>query len=166
MEINEDLKQQLKNISSDESNLDLNKILNFTENLIKDQQAKSQKGKEEALEQTSLKGFSSLVKDENLESLVKMARNLVNPTTLSLLSKESNTLVGKQAETKEVSSLKLSVELLSNELDKVRKESEELKLQWKEIKSEYTELQNQVTELQTQYTEVQTKLTALKRRRL
>ena len=76
METNDDLKQQLKNLSSHESNLDLNKIMAFTENLIKDQQAKSQKGKEEALEQTSLKGFSGQIKEENLDSLLKMAKNL------------------------------------------------------------------------------------------
>ncbi|HAQ07236.1 MAG TPA: hypothetical protein DCR24_06830 [Bacillus bacterium] len=165
MDTNEELKEQLKNLSSDESKLDLNKIMKFTENLVKEQSAKSQFGKEEDLEETSLKGLSSLVKEENLDSIMKMAKNLVNPTTLSLLSKTNGTSENKQAATKEISNLKLSVERLSDELEKARKESEELKLQWKDLKSQYLELHNRYIELEYRFSELENKISSLRRRR-
>jgi len=115
---NDELKQQIENISQ---TLDISKLLNVTESYIQEEHGKHQHQVNESLNSvdSAVSSIKGLVEDhftqENLVSMVNMAKNLVNPDTLSLLSKLNNPKE-KQKENTDITKLVFTIEQLSADL--------------------------------------------------
>lgn len=83
----------------------------------------------------------------SLDSLLTTAKNFVNPTTLSLMSKTVNQPETKGKDSTETSNLKLPIDQLSAELNQVKEDLAQMKiriverdLQLKEIESDLQHL--------------------------
>jgi chromosome segregation ATPase len=162
METNDDLKNQIEKLTSGEDHVDLSKIMDFTQNLMLSLQKNADKAKEGPVTkiETETKAENSIstinevgkvVSEDHLDSIVKLAKKWVNPTTISLLSKASNSSAVKQEHSADLTLLKLSIERLSDQL--------------KETHHELIELREQVADLNRQNTELRSQLATMKRRR-
>ncbi|MEH7885034.1 hypothetical protein V7654_12025 [Bacillus sp. JJ1609] len=145
---NDELKQQIEGVSQ---SLDLNKLVNFTESFLQEEQKKEQQHNEESpkSEDTTaspLKGLGDFITEENLASMVGMAKNLVNPSTLSLLSKLNNPIQKQEGNT-DTTKLMLTIEQLSGDLKKVHVELDQIKQILGAIRQQNSVLQNELLSL-------------------
>ncbi|MGM0841240.1 MAG: hypothetical protein ACQEWE_10955 [Bacillota bacterium] len=115
MSMNDDLKKQLENI-------DISTIMNLAETMINEKEMNQTKGNSNEIE------GSKLMKDENLSSLIKLSKNLVNPTSLSFLSNISK-LSDVHQSSMETSSLLQSIGSLESELVNTQQKLDELIIQ-------------------------------------
>ncbi|MGD6957834.1 hypothetical protein ACQCWA_06720 [Rossellomorea aquimaris] len=115
MSVNDDLKKQLEN-------LDISNIMNLAETMLNEKEMNQTKGNSNEIE------GSKLMKDENLSSLIKLSKNLVNPTSLSFLSNISKLSDVHQANIG-TSSLLKSIGSLESELVNTQQKLDELKKQ-------------------------------------
>lgn len=115
MSMNNDLKKQLENI-------DISTIMNLAETMINEKEMNQTKGNSNEIE------GSKLMKDENLSSLIKLSKNLVNPTSLSFLSNISK-LSDVHQSSMETSSLLQSIGSLESELVNTQQKLDELIIQ-------------------------------------
>ncbi|MGM0826690.1 MAG: hypothetical protein ACQEWF_05030 [Bacillota bacterium] len=113
--MNDDLKKQLEN-------LDISNIMNLAETMLNEKEMNQTKGNSNEIE------GSKLMKDENLSSLIKLSKNLVNPTSLSFLSNISKLSDVHQASIG-TSSLLKSIGSLESELVNTQQKLDELKKQ-------------------------------------
>ncbi|KAA0565126.1 hypothetical protein F0342_05785 [Bacillus sp. CH30_1T] len=113
--MNDDLKKQLEN-------LDISNIMNLAETMLNEKEMNQTKGNSNEIE------GSKLMKDENLSSLIKLSKNLVNPTSLSFLSNISKLSDVHQANIG-TSSLLKSIGSLESELVNTQQKLDELKKQ-------------------------------------
>lgn len=125
MDNNEELKQQIENINH---TLDINKLLNLSESNIQEVQGNQQQQVKESPNSddsagSPIKGSEDLITQGNLVSILDMAKNLVNPSTLSLLSKLNNPIQKQEGNTE----LMIAIEQLSGELKKVHIELDQIK---------------------------------------
>lgn len=144
---NDELKKQIEGVSQ---SLDLNKLINFTESFLQEEQKKEQHIEESSKSEdkitSSLKGLGDFITEENLVSMVGMAKNLVNPSTLSLLSKLNNP-IQKQEGNPDTTKLMLTIEQLSSELKKVHIELDQIKQILSAIRQQNSFLQNELLSL-------------------
>jgi len=125
MDNNSELKQQIENINQ---TLDISKLLNLTESNIQEEQGKQPQQVNESPNSGDpavfpIKGLEDLITQGNLVSIVDMAKNLVNPSTLSLLSNLKNPIPKQEGN----SELMLAIEQLSGDLKKVHTELDQIK---------------------------------------
>jgi hypothetical protein len=162
MATNDELKNQIEKLTSGEDPVDLGKIMDFTQNLMLSLQKNADKAKEDPVTklETEFKAENSVstinevgkvVSEDHLDSIVKLAKKWVNPTTLSLLSKASNSSAVKQENSADLTLLKLSIERLSDQLEETQKG--------------LAELRGQVNDLLHQNSELRIQLASIKRRR-
>jgi glutamine synthetase type III len=145
--------EELKQIENANRSLDINKLMNFTENLVQAEQ-KKQKGQiEEPAEKENpvtlpLKTLGDIMTDENLESVINMAKNVINPSTLSLFSHLSNS-INKQEGNTDMTTLEQNIEQLTSDLKKVHQELNEVKYELSEIKLRNSVLQNEIESIKS-----------------
>lgn len=145
---NDELKQQIEGISQ---SLDLKKLVNFTESFLQEEQKKEQQHIEESPKSddtttSPLKGLGDFITEENLASMVGMAKNLVNPSTLSLLTKLNNPIQKQEGNT-DTTKLILTIEQLSGDLKKVHEELDQIKQILSAISQQNSVLQNELLSL-------------------
>jgi uncharacterized coiled-coil DUF342 family protein len=141
----EPIKPQIDLIKKDPS---LNEILNIAQGLLT--KIPEMKSNETAAESEMTSTAKQLNKN-SLDSLLTTAKSIVNPTTLSLLSKTVN-----QAETKgkgnaETANLKQAIQELTAELN--------------QVKEDLAQTKNSIAEKDHQLKEIETEIQILKRRR-
>ncbi|WP_335377858.1 hypothetical protein [Bacillus sp. JJ1122] len=127
---------------------DLNKLVNFTDSLLQEDQKKEiqqieQLPKSDASTSSPLKGLGEVMTEENLASMVRMAKNLVNPSTISLLSK-LNIPTEKQERKTDIDKLMLSIEQLSGDIKEIHIELSQIKQKLSAISEQNTVLKNEL----------------------
>jgi uncharacterized coiled-coil DUF342 family protein len=142
---NELIKPQIDLLKKDPS---LNEILNIAQVLLT---KIPEKQSNETAAESEIPSTAKQLNNSSLDSLLTTAKSIVNPTTLSLLSKTVN-----QAETKgkgntETANLKLAIEQLTAELN--------------QVKEDLAQMKNGIVEKNQQMEEMETQIQVLKRRR-
>lgn len=116
---------------SEEKNntIDLNEALSLANNLIKEEQEK--------LKSLNSNSNNSKIKEENLDSIMKMASSLIN----SSLSKKETPKQENHSE----KILNLAIEQVLDKLDKVEQELDKMKNQINKLNKKYIELNEKIT---------------------
>jgi archaellum component FlaC len=141
----EPIKPQIDLIKKDPS---LNEILNIAQGLLT--KIPEMKSNETAAESEMTSTAKQLNKN-SLDSLLTTAKSIVNPTTLSLLSKTINQPETKRKDSPECASLKQAIQELTAELN--------------QVKEDLAQTKNSKAEMDQQLKEIETEIQLLKRRR-
>jgi archaellum component FlaC len=141
----EPIKPQIDLIKKDPS---LNEILNIAQGLLT--KIPEMKSNETAAESEMTSTAKQLNKN-SLDSLLTTAKSIVNPTTLSLLSKTINQPETKRKDSPESASLKQAIQELTAELN--------------QVKEDLAQTKNSKAEMDQQLKEIETEIQLLKRRR-
>jgi hypothetical protein len=126
----------------------LNEILNIAQGLLT-KMPETQTNKIAA--ESEMTSSAKQLNKSSLDSLLTTAKSIVNPTTLSLLSKTVNQAETKGKGSTETANLKLSIEQLTAELN--------------QVKEELAQMKNGILEKNHQLEEMETEIQLLKRRR-
>lgn len=145
---NDELKQQ---IEGGNQSFNFNNLVNFTEGLLQGEQKKEkqlieQLPKSKDTVSSPLKGLGDVMTEENLASMVSVAKNLVNPSTLSLFSKLTNP-IEKQVGKTDIDKLMLTIEQLSGDFKEIQLELNQIKQKLSEISEQNSVLQNKLLSL-------------------
>lgn len=130
---------------------DLNKLVNFTESLLQEDQKKEiqqieQLPKSDPSTSSPLKDLGEVITEENLASMVSMAKNLVNPSAISLLSK-LNIPTEKQDGKTDNHKLMLTIEQLSGDIKEIHFELSQIKEKLSAISEQNTVLKKELLSL-------------------
>lgn len=139
------IKPQIDLLKKDPS---LNEILNMAQGLltkIPEMQSNETAAKSE------MTSTAKQLNKSSLDSLLTTAKSIVNPTTLSLLSKTVNQPETKRKDSTETANLKRAIEQLTAELSQVKEDLAQMKIR--------------IVERDLQLKEIETDLQHLKRRR-
>lgn len=133
--------------------LDINRLMSFTDNLIQAEQEK-QKGQIEEPEENEntaklpLKSLEDFITDENLDSVMNMAKSIINPSTLSLFSHLSNSINRHEGNT-DIKEIEQIIEQLSSDLKKVHQDLIEVKYELSELRVLNSVLQNDIESIKS-----------------
>lgn len=134
--------------------LDINKLVSFTDTIIQAEQDKQKRQIEESAEKENtatlpLKSLGDLITDENLDSVMNMARSIINPSTLSLFSHLSNS-INRHEGNRDIKEIEQIIEQLTSELKKVHQDLIEVKYELSELRILNSVLQNEIKSIKSQ----------------
>lgn len=133
--------------------LDINKLVSFTDNLIQAEQEKQKGQIEESAEKENtetlpLKSLGDFITDGNLDSVMNMAKSIINPSTLSLFSHLSNSINRHEGNT-DIKEIEQIIEQLSSDLKKVHQDLIEVKYELSELRVLNSVLQNDIESIKS-----------------
>jgi flagellar biosynthesis component FlhA len=133
--------------------LDMNKLMSFTDNLIQAEQEKQKGQIEESAENENtaklpLKSLEDFITNENLDSVMNMAKSIINPSTLSLFSHLSNSINRHEGNT-DLKGIEQIIEQLSSDLKKVHQDLIEVKYDLSEIRLLHSSLKNEIESIKS-----------------
>jgi len=134
--------------------LDINKLVSFTDTIIQAEQDKQKRQIEESAEKENtaplpLKSLGDFITDENLDSVMNMAKSIINPSTLSLFSHLSNSINRHEGNT-DIKEIEQIIEQLTSELKKVHQDLIEVKYELSELRLLNSVLQNEIESIKSQ----------------